>query len=91
MIGHLARVEAVAATQVGYAMYPAESGLQADGSAICTRTPTCTPSLTHTERRATRGDGRREGRSASELGTGIAAERMVAHVTQPTLWEPGVT
>ena len=34
---------------------------------------------------------RREGRSAAELGTGVAAERLVAHVTQPTLWEPGVT
>ena len=38
-----------------------------------------------------RGARRREGRSASELGTGIAAERLVAHVTQPVLWEPGVT
>ena len=38
-----------------------------------------------------RGPRRREGRSASELGTGIAAERLVAHVTQPALWEPGVT
>ena len=38
-----------------------------------------------------RGLRRREGRSASELGTGIAAERLVAHVTQPVLWEPGVT
>ena len=34
---------------------------------------------------------RRERRSASELGTGVAAERLVAHVTQPALWEPGVT
>ena len=34
---------------------------------------------------------RRERRSASELGTGVAAERVVAHVTQPALWEPGVT
>ena len=24
-------------------------------------------------------------------GTGVAAERLVAHVTQPVLWEPGVT
>ena len=46
---------------------------------------------------AAAGDGgassarRREGRSAAELGTGVAAERLVAHVTQPTLWEPGVT
>ena len=45
--------------------------------------------------RATGGEAsgvrRREGRSASELGTGVAAERVVAHVTQPALWEPGVT
>ena len=34
---------------------------------------------------------RRERRTASEMGTGVAAERLVAHVTQPTLWEPGVT
>ena len=34
---------------------------------------------------------RRERRSASELGTGVAAKRLVAHVTQPVLWEPGVT
>ena len=46
---------------------------------------------------AAAGDGgagsarRREKRSALELGTGTAAERLVAHVTQPTLWEPGVT
>ena len=39
----------------------------------------------------TRGARRRERRSASELGTGVAAERLVAHVTQPVLWEPGVT
>ena len=38
-----------------------------------------------------RGARRRERRSASELGTGVAAERLVAHVTQPALWEPGVT
>ena len=38
-------------------------------------------------------DARRRGerRTASEMGTGVAAERLVAHVTQPTLWEPGVT
>ena len=45
--------------------------------------------------RATGGEAsgvrRREGRSASELGTGVAAKRVVAHVTQPALWEPGVT
>ena len=34
---------------------------------------------------------RRERGSASELGTAVAAERLVAHVTQPVLWEPGVT
>ena len=38
-----------------------------------------------------RGTRRREGRSALELGTEVAAERLVAHVTQPALWEPGVT
>ena len=38
-----------------------------------------------------RGGRRREGRSASELGTASAVARMVAHVTQPVLWEPGVT
>ena len=37
------------------------------------------------------GARRRERRSASELGTGVAAERVVAQVTQPALWEPGVT
>ena len=37
------------------------------------------------------GTRRREGRSALELGTEVAAERLVAHVTQPALWEPGVT
>ena len=37
------------------------------------------------------GARRREGRSASELSTGVATERVVAHVTQPSLWEPGVT
>ena len=30
-------------------------------------------------------------RSAAALGTRVAAERLEAHVTQPTLWEPGVT
>ena len=30
-------------------------------------------------------------RSAAALGTKVAAERLEAHVTQPTLWEPGVT
>ena len=38
-----------------------------------------------------RGARRRERRSASELGTAVAAKRLVAHVTQPVLWEPGVT
>ena len=37
------------------------------------------------------GRRRRERRSASEQGTEVAAERVVAHVTQPALWEPGVT
>ena len=37
------------------------------------------------------GARRRERRSASELGTREAAERVVAQVTQPALWEPGVT
>ena len=37
------------------------------------------------------GARRRERRSASELGTRAATGRVVAQVTQPALWEPGVT
>ena len=46
---------------------------------------------TATEDGGGRGARRRERRSASELGTTVAAKRLVAHVTQPVLWEPGVT
>ena len=40
---------------------------------------------------AAHGVRRRMRRSAAEWGTAAAAGRLVAHVTQPTLWEPGVT
>ena len=34
---------------------------------------------------------RREQQPTSMIGTGVATARLVAHVTQPELWEPGVT